>query len=80
MLLIVITSTSYAQDSTPSERQMVQQLAQEVKELQEKVKALESQIRKATMVPNNGGSANPSEHSSALIIAMKFRAISSASP
>src|SRR5664279_5129347 len=43
ILLLLVASVSHAQDANPSEREMIQQLVQQVKALQEKVEALESQ-------------------------------------
>ena len=43
--LLVVASLSHAQDAAPSEREIIQQLVQQVKTLQEKVTALESQQR-----------------------------------
>jgi hypothetical protein len=54
-LLMLTSSLGYAQDA-PSEREMVQQLVQQVKELQDKVKALESQPGSST---NSSQSPNP---------------------
>jgi hypothetical protein len=45
ILLLLIPSLSHAQDATPSERETIQQLVQQVKLLQEKVQLLESQLR-----------------------------------
>jgi hypothetical protein len=45
ILLLLVASLSLAQDANPSEREMIQQLVQQVKALQEKVEALESQQR-----------------------------------
>ena len=45
ILLLLVASVSHAQDANPSEREMIQQLVQQVKALQEKVEALESQQR-----------------------------------
>jgi hypothetical protein len=44
-MLLLVASLSHAQDTSPSEREMIQQLVQQVKALQEKVTALESQQR-----------------------------------
>jgi hypothetical protein len=49
-LLMLTSSLSHAQNAAPSEREMVQQLVQQIKELQDKVKELESQ---------QGSGANP---------------------
>src|SRR5437879_6137884 len=43
--LLFVASLSHAQDVAPSEREIIQQLVQQVKTLQEKVTALESQQR-----------------------------------
>jgi hypothetical protein len=43
--LLFVASLSHAQDAAPSEREIIQQLVQQVKTLQEKVTALESQQR-----------------------------------
>jgi hypothetical protein len=43
VLLLLITSLAHAQDATPSEREVIQELVRQVKELQDKVKVLESQ-------------------------------------
>jgi hypothetical protein len=45
ILLLVVARLSHAQDAGPSEREMIQQLVQQVKTLQEKVNVLESQQR-----------------------------------
>src|ERR1700675_295841 len=45
IVLLLVASLSHAQDAAPSEREMIQQLVQQVKALQEKVTALESQQR-----------------------------------
>lgn len=45
VILLLVASLSHAQDAAPSERQMIQQLVQQVKTLQEKVNVLESQQR-----------------------------------
>src|SRR4029077_11013427 len=45
IILLLVTSLSHAQDAAPSEREMIQQLVQQVKTLQEKVQVLESQQR-----------------------------------
>jgi hypothetical protein len=42
-LLLLTSSLGHAQDTTPSERETIQKLVQQVKELQEEVKVLESQ-------------------------------------
>src|SRR6202035_478067 len=42
-LLLLTSSLGYAQDTTPSERETIQKLVQQVKELQDEVKLLESQ-------------------------------------
>src|SRR3984893_5721707 len=47
IILVFIASLSQAQDTTPSEREMIQQLVQQVTVLQEKVKVLESQQQRA---------------------------------
>src|ERR1700704_4808254 len=43
IILLLVASLSHAQDAAPSEREMIQQLVQQVKALQEKVQVLESQ-------------------------------------
>jgi hypothetical protein len=53
ILLLLVASLSLAQDANPSEREMIQQLVQQVKALQEKVEALESQLRASA--PSNAG-------------------------
>src|ERR1700736_1958554 len=45
IILLFIASLSHAQDAAPSEREMIQQLVQQVTVLQEQVKVLESQQR-----------------------------------
>jgi hypothetical protein len=45
IVLLFVASVSHAQDATPSERELIQQLVQQVTVLQEKVKVLESQQR-----------------------------------
>ncbi len=57
-LLLLLTSLGHAQDPAPSEREMIQQLAQQVKELQAKVNTLESQQRCAA--PPNLSTEQPS--------------------
>src|ERR1700680_1357874 len=47
IILVFIASLSHAQDATPSEREMIQQLVQQVTVLQEKVRVLESQQQRA---------------------------------
>src|ERR1700730_4364323 len=47
IILVFIASLSHAQDATPSEREMIQQLVQQVTVLQEQVKVLESQQQRA---------------------------------
>src|ERR1700674_502063 len=47
IILVFIANLSHAQDATPSEREMIQQLVQQVTVLQEKVKFLESQQQRA---------------------------------
>jgi hypothetical protein len=42
ILLLLVASLSPAQDAAPSEKEMIQQLVQQVEALQEKVAALES--------------------------------------
>ncbi len=42
-LLLLITAVGHAQDTAPSERELIQQLVQQVKQLEEKVTILESQ-------------------------------------
>jgi hypothetical protein len=44
IILLFIASLSHAQDATPSEREMIQQLVQQVTALQQKVQVLESQL------------------------------------
>jgi len=51
ILLLFAAGLSHAQDSDPSEQQMIQQLIQQVKALQEKVEVLES--RSSGSVPSN---------------------------
>jgi hypothetical protein len=43
LILLLVTSLSHAQDTGPSDRQMIQELVQQVKALQERVGVLESQ-------------------------------------
>ena len=43
LILLLVTSLSHAQDTGPSDRQMIQELVQQVKALQERVRVLESQ-------------------------------------
>jgi hypothetical protein len=50
IILLLVASVSFAQDAAPSEREMIQQLVQQVKALQQKVEVLESQ---------QGGSGHP---------------------
>jgi hypothetical protein len=45
VVLLLVASLGHAQDAAPSEREMIQQLVQQVKALQEKVTVLESQRR-----------------------------------
>src|SRR6202521_188685 len=45
IIMLLVSSLSHAQDAVPSEREMIQELVQQVKTLQEKVKVLESQQR-----------------------------------
>jgi hypothetical protein len=45
IILLLVANLSHAQDAAPSEREMIQQLVQQVKALQEKVEMLESQQR-----------------------------------
>ena len=45
IILVFIASLSHAQDTAPSEREMIQQLVQQVTVLQEQVRVLESQQR-----------------------------------
>jgi hypothetical protein len=45
VMLLLLASLSHAQDSTPSDREMIQQLVQQVKALQDKVAILESRQR-----------------------------------
>jgi hypothetical protein len=65
IILLFIVSLSHAQDATPSEREMIQQLVQQVTVLQEKVKVLESQQQRANgpstadATPQPAGSATP---------------------
>src|ERR1700694_4229603 len=47
IMLVFIASLSHAQDAAPSERELIQQLVQQVTVLQEKVKVLESQQQRA---------------------------------
>src|ERR1700730_12998860 len=47
IILVFIASLSHAQDAAPSERELIQQLVQQVTVLQEKVKVLESQQQRA---------------------------------
>jgi len=47
VILVFIANLSHAQDATPSERELIQQLVQQVTLLQEKVKFLESQQQRA---------------------------------
>jgi len=47
IILVFIANLSHAQDAIPSEREMIQQLVQQVTVLQEKVKVLESQQQRA---------------------------------
>lgn len=58
MLLLMITSLGYAQNPTPSEREMIEQLAQQVKALQEQVKLLESQRQRPGPDANNSAALN----------------------
>src|SRR5208282_1176910 len=68
ILLLLVASLSHAQDAAPlepdrserdpSEREMIQQLVQQVKALQEKVAALESQVR--ANPPSNADATSPS--------------------
>src|SRR5258706_9375224 len=51
IVLLFVSSLSYAQDAGLSDRELIQQLAQQVKALQEKVGVLESQQRAS--VPSN---------------------------
>jgi hypothetical protein len=55
--LLLVASLSHAQDAAPSEREMIQQLVQQVKALQEKVAALESQ-QPASAVSNVNADAS----------------------
>ena len=45
IVLLLVANLSHAQDAAPSEREMMQELVQQVKALQEKVEMLESQQR-----------------------------------
>src|SRR5882762_8599096 len=45
IVLLLVASLSHSQDAAPSEREMIQQLVQQVKALQEKVAVLEPQQR-----------------------------------
>jgi hypothetical protein len=45
LILLLVSGLSHAQDAVPSDRELIQQLAQQVRALQEKVSALESQHR-----------------------------------
>src|SRR3984893_4060023 len=47
IIVVFIANLSHAQDAIPSEREMIQQLVQQVTVLQEKVKVLESQQQRA---------------------------------
>src|SRR3984893_6048437 len=47
IILVFIASLSHPQDAAPSERELIQQLVQQVTVLQEKVKVLESQQQRA---------------------------------
>lgn len=58
-MLLVITRLGYAQDSVPSEREMIQQLAEQIKGLQEKVRILESQQQRSAADSNNNVTASP---------------------
>jgi hypothetical protein len=68
-LLLLLTTGSSAQDAALSERELIQQLVQEVKELQEKVKILESEERSSgnptqgTALPSAGSPPVPEETS-----------------
>jgi hypothetical protein len=57
-LLLLVASLSHAQDSAPSERELMQQLVLQVSALQEKVAALESQQR--ANAPSNANATSPS--------------------
>src|SRR3984893_2687776 len=57
IILLFIATLSHAQDAAPSEREMIQQLVQQVTVLQEKVKVLESQQR--TNGPSTADAATP---------------------
>src|SRR6266403_5764064 len=54
--LLFVANLSHAQDAAPSEREIIQQLVQQVKTLQEKVTALESQQRASGPVNANTAS------------------------
>jgi hypothetical protein len=58
ILLLLVASLSHAQDSAPSERQIIQQLVLQVTVLQEKVAALEAQQRASA--PSNADVASQS--------------------
>jgi hypothetical protein len=58
IMLLLVASLSHAQDSTLSDREMIQQLVQQVKALQDKVAMLES--RQRTDSPQDPTAAEPS--------------------
>jgi len=57
ILLLLLASLSHAQDSAPSEREIIQQLVLQVAALQEKVATLEAQQRVNT--PSNADATSP---------------------
>jgi hypothetical protein len=57
ILLLLVASLSPAQDAAPSEKEMIQQLVQQVEALQEKVAALES--RQRANAPSNADATSP---------------------
>src|ERR1700704_5477032 len=66
VVLLLVASLSHAQDATPSEREMIQQLVQQVKALQQKVDVLESQQRasgpsNADATPQSVSTATPQD-------------------
>ncbi|HEY6769573.1 MAG TPA: hypothetical protein VI386_32935 [Candidatus Sulfotelmatobacter sp.] len=63
-LLLLTSSLGYAQDTTPSERETIQKLVQQVKELQDEVKLLETQRASdanQSAVPQPVGGPAPAE-------------------
>src|SRR3979490_3213914 len=58
LILLLVSVFSHAQDAVPSDRELIQRLAQQVKALQEKVDALESQHR-ASEPPDADARATP---------------------